>query len=136
MCTTKLNASSTIVVTHHMCLLIVLRNVGVLVQTKHFRFRDKREASNVIDVALVGAMFGRIVDATGRELVAVLHDLWCVEDAEDGVEEATIFVVGDATSVVALTSQVAQRVHRKLLVIVQKHLDTEKTTKICSMYSI
>ena len=76
-----------------------------------------------LDVVLVGALGWGCVEAAGGELVAGLLDhVPVVEVSQHGEQGAAVPVVCHTTSVVALTCQVADRVKRHLVILIDEHL--------------
>ena len=52
-----------------LCLLVVLGDVGIVMQTKDLWAGVERQGADVVDVALVGALWGGVVQAARREPV-------------------------------------------------------------------
>ena len=76
-----------------------------------------------LNVVLVAALGWGCVEATGGELVAGLLDhVLVVEVSQHGEQCAAVPVVCHTTTVVALTCQVADRIKRHLVILIDEHL--------------
>eukprot|EP00955_Chlamydomonas_euryale_P010634 114680-Chlamydomonas_euryale.AAC.5 len=108
---------------HGGCVILVLGDVGVLVQAKRLGHRRDWQALDVLQVAAAVAVWRRVVQPGRGQLVTacVVDNLRAVALFQHRVEQAAVLVVGHAAAVVALPSDIAQRRVRDLVVLVQKH---------------
>lgn len=81
------------------------------------------EAADVSQVAFQRTKFGcKVATTAGEGVPFTSDDITAVEDAQQGENQATIAIVRHSTSIIALASQVAQRIQRNVVILIHKQL--------------
>mmetsp|Transcript_5662 Transcript_5662/g.19199 ORF Transcript_5662/g.19199 Transcript_5662/m.19199 type:complete len:711 (+) Transcript_5662:204-2336(+) len=94
---------------------LVLGDVRVLVQPKHLGQRNDRERLDVLEVALVRPLVGRVVLPGGGEGVLLAQGGGVEQPAEDAHQRLAVVGVGAAPAVVALADGIADGLEGHLL---------------------
>ena len=55
-------------------------------------------------------------------MIILAYDVFAHKDGQQADQQSTIFVIGDAPTIVTLTNQIRKRVQGNFIVVIQKHL--------------
>ena len=118
----KLYLCKQYVVKEKIGLVLVLGNISVLVHAKYAWLRIDGQVVYVGQIALVVAIRRRKVNARLVEsVIVVLDNLVAIEPLQQGLERASVPVVGDTAAVIAFACQVLERLVLHLVVLIEEH---------------
>jgi len=98
-------------------------DVGVGVKAEDFRVVLKGKGTNQLFDLGEADIGGRVVDPRGGEVELAIHDLGIKVLAEEGLDEAHIFVVSDSSAVVDFSDDDVKREVGHLRLFVEVHLE-------------
>ena len=64
----------------------------------------------------------RVIDRVNSLVIILAYDVFAHKDGQQADQQSTIFVIGDAPTIVTLTNQIRKRVQGNFVVVIQKHL--------------
>ncbi len=110
------------VVKEEVGLVLILGYIGILVHAKYAWLGVDGQVVYVGQIAVVVAIRRRKVNTRLIEsVVVVLDNRGAIEPLQQGLERASVPVVGDAAAIVAFTCQVLERLVLHLVVLIEEH---------------
>jgi hypothetical protein len=89
--------------------VLVLADIGVLMESITLRSRESRQGFDVIEVAIIFSVGRREVDTKIREFVVlILVNFFAIEFLENGHHGDSVHLFSYTTSIVALTSKIVE----------------------------
>ena len=103
--------------------ILILGYIRIVVHAENAGLRIERQTLNVVNIALVVAILGRIVETGLVKLkIGIVHYLRIVESLQNGGKRGAIVHVCHTSAIITLASHIQQRFVLHLVVLIQKDL--------------